>query len=299
MEVEKRSPRQDPIEEEAPTKKTKQLEVVDPKNFLLMKEGDRVIVHLRDDDMRVITLTHNTTLDCKYGIYPHSFFMGKPFGSKILNSKGTGYVYGFKWNPLLWTLSLPHRTQILYTEDISMIVMYLNLTGNTRVVESGTGSGSLSHNILQRIMPHGHLYTFEFHKERFEKAQIEFIENGFEKFVTATHRDVLAEGFKLKGEDTLDNSIDAVFLDLPKPQDCIGHVSKVLVKNGKVCSFSPCIEQVQETCEKLALAGYTDLKTIECLAKNYQLRRQSDKDYIVPVEEMAGHTGYLTFARRN
>lgn len=119
------------------------------------------------------------------------------------------------------------------------------------------------------------------------------------KNITATHRDVIKEGFKLEGDEKIDGTIDAVFLDLPRPQECANFVSQVLVKNGRFCSFSPCIEQVQETCEKFALSGFTDLKVIECLGKNYFLKKFSGKDCVVPYDEMRGHTGYLTFARKN
>ena len=39
--------------------------------------------------------------------------------------------------PELWTLSLPHRTQIVYTTDISHVVLRLNLKPGSVVVESG------------------------------------------------------------------------------------------------------------------------------------------------------------------
>ena len=53
------------------------------------------------------------------------------------------------------------------------------------VVESGTGSGSLSHSFIRTIAPHGHLHTFDFHKERVEIATKEFKEHGLEHLVTA------------------------------------------------------------------------------------------------------------------
>ena len=55
----------------------------------------------------------------------------------------------------------------------------LDLKPGMRVVESGTGSGSLSTSIIRAIMPHGHLFTYEFNAVRAEKAKEDFAKLGF------------------------------------------------------------------------------------------------------------------------
>lgn len=61
-----------------------------------------------------------------------------------------------------------------------------------------------------------------------------------------THRDVCAArpdggGF---GQE-LDGEADAVFLDLPEPWLAVEHAKVALKPGKKLCSYSPCIEQVR------------------------------------------------------
>lgn len=43
------------------------------------------------------------------------------------------------------------------------------------------------------------------------------------------------------------------------------------VTGGRICSFSPCMEQVQRTCEMLTQHGFCDLTTLECLARPFSV----------------------------
>ena len=102
---------------------------------------------------------------------------------------------------------------------------------------------------------------------------------GFSPYITVTHRDVLSNGFLLNLENSsteagnsdlcgvTEGSIDAVFLDLPKPQLAVVHADQVLRKKGKLCNFSPCIEQVQKVSQEMARLGFYNIKTIECLTR--------------------------------
>lgn len=85
-----------------------------------------------------------------------------------------GFVYMLRPTSHIYTTSLSQRTQILYTPDISQVLFRLELKPGMRVVESGTGSGSLSTSIIRSILPTGHLFTYEFNQVRSERAREDF-----------------------------------------------------------------------------------------------------------------------------
>lgn len=285
-----------------------------------IREGDVAIVYLSHDCMMPVKVQRGAQTQTRYGVIRHSQdLIGHKYGSKVSCSKG--WVHVLHPTPELWTVSLPHRTQILYTTDISMITMMLELKPGSVVCESGTGSGSLSHAIIRTIAPSGHLHTVEFHAQRAEKAQEEFREHRVGHLVTVRNQDVCKEGFGVSGV------ADAVFLDIPSPWDAVGHAKAALKRQGgRVCSFSPCIEQVQRTCAAFTDHGFTELSTLEVLLQVHDVRtvslplpdfgpdsdpnRDQDQDQsqsspaavtiktTTAPREIPGHTGFLTFATK-
>jgi tRNA (adenine57-N1/adenine58-N1)-methyltransferase len=83
----------------------------------------------------------------------------------------SGYVYLLRPTPELWTLSLPHRTQILYMTDIAYIIMRLGIRVGGKVLEAGTGSGSMTHSLSRAVGKKGHVGSYEYHAPRCEKAK--------------------------------------------------------------------------------------------------------------------------------
>ncbi|KAF2612895.1 hypothetical protein F2Q70_00009038, partial [Brassica cretica] len=71
--------------------------------------------------------------------------------------------------------------------------------------------------------------------------------DGIISLVTIEVRDIKGQGFHEK----LSGLADSVFLDLPQSWLAVPSAAKMLKEDGVLCSFSPCIEQVQRTCEVL------------------------------------------------
>ncbi|KAM1015105.1 uncharacterized protein LOC126583514 isoform X2 [Malus sylvestris] len=291
-----------------------------------ISDGDLVIVYEKYDTMKAVKVCAGSVLENRFGLFKHSDWIGKQFGSKVFSSKG-GFVYLLASTPELWTLVLSHRTQILYIADISFVIMFLELVPGCLVLESGTGSGSLTTSLARAVAPRGHVYTFDFHEQRAVSAREDFEKTGLSNVITVGVRDIQGEGFP----DEFSGRADSVFLDLPQPWLAIPSAAKMLKQDGVLCSFSPCIEQVQRASETMR-SSFTDIRTFEILLRTYEVREwklddfQGDEAGSVgshprkrrqrssegsnaqettgsptvmarPCSETRGHTGYLTFAR--
>ncbi|KAI0074038.1 tRNA methyltransferase complex GCD14 subunit [Panus rudis PR-1116 ss-1] len=230
-------------------------------------EGDLVIVWMTRDLVQPLVIEAGKELNTRYGVYRHRDLIGVPYGSKIGSRNGKGFIHVLRPTPELWTLALPHRTQILYLADIAFIISWLDIKPGSRVIEAGTGSGSFSHSVARTIGPAGHLWSYEFHEARYGKASEEFTRHGMSNIVTLTHRNVCKDGF------TVVDTVDSIFLDLPAPWEAVEHAKKALRKDRptRICCFSPCMEQVLRTVTALNDAGFTDITMYETLIRPHQV----------------------------
>ena len=235
-----------------------------------MKEGDYVVVFFDPTHQMMLKLELNAVFHSKFGEFQHSSFIGEKYGKKIFSSKCRGFIYCFKPDRVFFTQNQVHRTQILYAIDISMTICLLNIKPGSIVAESGTGSGSMSYSISKAIGSSGHLYTYEFNQERADEVAKDFKKAGREN-ITVTQRDVYNNGFLLDQKLEKEQA-DSIFIDLPSPWLSASHANDVLKSGGRLCNFSPCIEQVQKAICELAKYGFCNFKTYEALERKYERR---------------------------
>jgi len=235
----------------------------------VIDEGDIVMIWMSRDCCDCIVVTKGKFMNNSHGLFLHDDLIGKRYGTKWYSTKKKKFLYVLAPTAELWSKALKHRTQILYNTDISFICLWLDLKPGSIVIESGTGSGNLSTAISRCISPNGKLLTFELDSQRAEKAREDFKRNQIDHIVQVFQRDVCQSGFPMKA------LANAVFLDLPQPWEAIQSAKEAMVPNGKLCSFSPCIEQVQRTVEKLRETKFSDIITLELVWRPYEVRRNT------------------------
>lgn len=222
---------------------------------------------------------------------------------------GTGFCHVLPPTPESWTISLPHRTQVVYTPDYSYILQKIQARPGSVLLEAGAGSGSFTHaaaravfNGYTRQCPtgsvatdgprdrrQGKVYSFEYHLPRAEQLGREIEEHGLSAVVQVNHRDVYADGFMVRPDRVDGNhSTDAlvspyatqVFLDLPAPWQALPHLSRST--NGpldpkravNICIFLPCIEQVQRAVTALRTHGWVEISMQELSQRRLEVRRE-------------------------
>lgn len=258
-----------------------------------IKAGDLVVIQESFDKLDFVYVKPGEIFQNRNGAFHHDDFINQPFGTKLRSRdlQGYGFLFLLKPTPELWTRSLNHRTQVVHELDQSQIIFQLYLQPNQVVVESGTGSGAMSHAVIRTVAPAGHLHTYEFNQHRAVTARTEFQQHGLGHLVTVHHKDVcrglqLMEAMEdangsdekktkpaaaaaqlvqegLPGFDLPGQTVDAVFLDLPEPWLAVPHAAFVLKANARIATYSPCVEQTQRTIQALEATGFHSIKTLE------------------------------------
>ncbi|XP_951879.1 uncharacterized protein TA15390 [Theileria annulata] len=126
-----------------------------------------------------------------------------------------------------------------YRADISLIILLLDLIPGKRVLECGTGSGSLSYALASAVSPNGHVFTFDFHQQRIQYSLDLFEKTKISDMITVTEADAYSDkAFLVSGSthSITEHSIDSVFLDVPSPWNCINNVTHVIKVRYGACS---------------------------------------------------------------
>eukprot|EP00871_Galdieria_phlegrea_P001041 jgi/Galph1/1938/GphlegSOOS_G601.1 len=234
------------------------------------QDGELIMIYLSLEQVEMMHVDSNTVFQNKYGKFYGADIVGKPLGGKWYarntDKKGRrGYVYPLWPSPELWTKAVTQRTQIVYTSDISLVIQRMEVASGSIVLETGTGSGSMTFALANTVYPEGHVYSFDCNEDRIDSLQRSLKNHALASVVTLECRDIIQNGFGIHW------LIDAIFLDIPEPWKVLDMVAQVLRSDGTLVVYSPCIEQVQKTCEKLSQQEvFGMLQTFTTTSKRYE-----------------------------
>ncbi|RWA12814.1 hypothetical protein EKO27_g2285 [Xylaria grammica] len=227
--------------------------------------------------------------------------------TKDVKTAATGFIHILPPTPEIWTSSLPHRTQVVYTPDYSYILHRIRARPGAQLIEAGSGSGSFTHAATRAVYNgypkgpedrRGKVWSFEFNHDRFLKIRDEVQDHHLNGIVQVTNRDVYNDGFLVNDESP---EAECIFLDVPAPWRALPHLSRKkptqsqLASGGleplketssewksplradrtvHICTFSPCIEQVTKTVEVMRRLGWMEIEMVEVAQRRVNVLRE-------------------------
>ncbi|HLF73539.1 MAG TPA: tRNA (adenine-N1)-methyltransferase [Anaerolineales bacterium] len=249
------------------------------------RDGDLAqLVGLRHKHF-ILTLQAGARFETHRGILQHDDLIGKPWGTQVFSHLGAPF---FLLQPSLADLltDLPRTTQIMYPKDIGFILVTMGVGPGQKVMEAGTGSGSMTTALAHAVGSEGRVVSYEARQDVQNLARKNLARFGLDSRVDFKLRDI-AEGFD-------ETEADSFFLDVPNPYDYTGQVRAALKPGGFLCCLIPTFNQVEKTLYALRQNRFAFIEVCELLLRYYK----PEASRIRPTDRMVAHTGFLVFSRR-
>lgn len=237
----------------------------------------------------LITLVGGGSFHSHHGPIEHDAIIGRPEGSELRSAMGRR-MRAFRPTLAEYVLKMPRGATVVYPKDVGQILVQADIFPAARVLEAGTGSGSLTLALLRAVGPKGVVHSWEL-REDFHKTALKNIERfaGADPSLgtlDARRGDVFGEDVAVE--------VDRVVLDLTEPWLALPTVRRCLVPGGILCCYMPTVPQVQRLAEALTPDEWGMVKTFETLMRSWNVEGLS----VRPDHRMVAHTAFLTIARR-
>ncbi len=252
--------------------------------YLRIEEGDFVII-VDGRGRKFLIKVENKVFSTHLGNIDLPSLLGKEYGSSIISSTGNTF---FVYKPTLVDFMEKSKKmpQVIYPKDASIIIFYTGTGPNSRVLEAGSGSGSLTMALAYYVRPAGRVYSYEIREQFLDVAKMNVINAGLIDFVD----------FKLKDarEGIDEKELDTVILDMPDPWNVFEHAYKALKPSGFLVIYTPTITQVMKILKHLEGTNFSSILIVESLMREYM----PDLTKLRPKTRMIGHSGYIIFVRK-
>ena len=252
-----------------------------------IKAGDFVLFFYDHSKKWLMKVSKKEQFHSHIGVIKHSDAIGKQFGSRLVTNKDK-YVYALPPNIHDYIMKMQHGTQIVYPKDLGYIAARAGLQSGQKVVEIGTGSGSLTTFLASIVNPKGHVYTFDVEPKFMKIAKKNIEKAGMEEFVTMKKFDIK------KAKRNPVTNVDLAIIDLGDPWTVIPQVRKMLKGGGTVMAICPTMNQLEKLAAAFVKNEFSDIESTEHILRHIDAREGKTRHSFRGV----GHTTYLAFARK-
>lgn len=258
--------------------------MMDIDNKACAQAGDIAQLISEQNKRFIFRLVVDGKFETHRGYLSHNDLIGKPWGTRVSTHMGSPFVL---LQPSLADILIETKrnTQIMYPKDIGFILVSMDIGPGKHVLEAGTGSGSFTTALAFMVGSQGRVTSYEARPEFQYLAHKNLDRLGLADRVDFKLRDIV-EGFD-------ERNVDAIFLDLPNPQDYILQAKAALKPGGYLGSILPTTNQVPTLLIALRRENFAFIEVCELLLRYYK----PVPDRLRPTDRMVAHTGYLIFAR--
>lgn len=220
-----------------------------------------------------------------HGVLDAATIAAASFGSEVVSRQGVPFRI---LKPGLYDLirGVKRQTQVLYPKDIGYICLRLGVGNGSRIIEAGSGSGSLTLALSWFSGERGHVYTYEARPEFYALCAKNLAWAGLGRNVTQYNRDI-AEGF-----DQTD--ADGLFLDVRTPWEYLDQALAAVKPGAGTVFFVPTVDQIAKLLLAMETRPFDDIEVEEVLVRRWKALA----DRLRPEDRMIAHTGFLIFARK-
>jgi len=252
-----------------------------------IKNNSPVLFYFNHSKKWLAKISKKESFHTHIGVIKHSDAIGKEYGSRLITNKDK-YVYLLKPTMFDYVMKIQHGTQIVYPKDIGYIIARAGIGDGQKILEIGTGSGSLTSSIASVIKPRGHVYTFDVDENFMKIAEKNIKKAGMSKYVTQHNMDLkTAKKMPLK-------DMDVALIDLGDPWVVIPQVREMLKGSGSIFAICPTMNQLEKLTMALVENEFTDIESTEHIIRTIEAREGKTRHSFQGI----GHTTYLCFARK-
>ncbi len=246
----------------------------------LIQEGDVVLLWFEDD----VTYMVEAVRGRRFGIHCGKplvldEWIGRRYGSKQICDHGEAFLL----KPTLhdFMMKSARESGIIYPKDAGLLLLKAGIHAGNKVLEIGTGSGSLTMALAQAVQPSGRVFTYDRREDLPKNAVKNLTRSKLLPYVEFKQR--------VAKEPLDEKNFDAAILDIPQPWEEVDVVYDALKGGGVLVSLNPTFNQIEKMAEAMKKRGFIRVHALELLEREILAREGKTR----PVQRMVSHTEFL------
>ncbi|MDE1862456.1 MAG: tRNA (adenine-N1)-methyltransferase [Thaumarchaeota archaeon] len=252
-----------------------------------IKQNSNVLFFFSDSKKWLMKVSKNQQFHTHVGVIEHKKAIGKEYGSSLKTNKGK-IIYLLEPTIYDYVMKSQRSTQIVYPKDLGYIAARTGLQSGQKIVEIGTGSGSLTTFLASLVKPRGHVYTYDVDENFMAIAQKNIERAGVAKFVTMEKLDIKS------AKKVPMSEVDMVMVDLGDPWTVVPQARKMLKGSGFIVTICPTMNQLEKLASALWENDFFDMEFTEQIVRTIEAREGKTRHSFRGI----GHTTYVAFARK-